>query len=212
MIGIYKIVNPMGKIYIGQSINIPRRKSCYKGLDKKTIGPKIYNSLKKYGWESHQFLILEECSKEELHKRETYWKLETLKTINGDITQALFCNIHDVGSFGPLSQYIIDKLKGQKRTPNTKKKMSEAKLNKPSNFKGKKHSEESKTKMREAKIGKPSNRPKTPIIQYDLDGKFIKEWDSITSLINSPFSPHAVRLCCKGKQKQSSGCIWEYKK
>ena len=48
-IGIYKIVSPSEKIYIGQSINIEKRwEKNYKTLKCKTQ-TKLYNSLKKYG-------------------------------------------------------------------------------------------------------------------------------------------------------------------
>ena len=48
MVGIYRIINPKGKIYIGQSTNILKRKSSYKGYRcKDQIS--IYRSLKKYG-------------------------------------------------------------------------------------------------------------------------------------------------------------------
>jgi len=72
MIGIYKITNPKGKVYIGQSTNIEDRwekghKYCVGS------GKKLSNSIKKYGWENHVHEILEECSIEKLTERETYW-------------------------------------------------------------------------------------------------------------------------------------------
>jgi group I intron endonuclease len=74
MIGIYKITNPTGKIYIGQSINLEKREDDYMKLrcDKQ---PKLYNSLKKYGWGQHIFEIIEKCSLEQLNEREIYWGL-----------------------------------------------------------------------------------------------------------------------------------------
>ena len=75
MIGIYKITNPKGKIYIGQSINIEQRwNKNYKTLNCKTQ-TKLYNSLKKYDSENHIFEVIEECNTEQLLERETYWKL-----------------------------------------------------------------------------------------------------------------------------------------
>jgi group I intron endonuclease len=69
MVGIYKIINPKGKIYIGQSIDIERRFKEYKKLQcKQSI--KLFNSLKKYGWESHIFEILEKCLLEQLNNKE----------------------------------------------------------------------------------------------------------------------------------------------
>ena len=72
-IGIYKITNPEGKIYIGQSINIEKRWKGYKNFHCKGQH-KLYNSLKKYGPENHTFEIIEECIMEELDIREEFYK------------------------------------------------------------------------------------------------------------------------------------------
>ena len=75
MIGIYKITNPKGKTYIGQSTDIENR--IYKGHKYGVgSGKKLKNSLSKYGFENHKIKILEECSIEDLTKRETYWILQ----------------------------------------------------------------------------------------------------------------------------------------
>jgi group I intron endonuclease len=74
MIGIYKITNPKGKIYIGQSKNINDRFNSYKKLKHHcSLQPKLFNSLKKYGPENHIFEIIEECSLEQLNEREIYY-------------------------------------------------------------------------------------------------------------------------------------------
>lgn len=65
MIGIYKITNPKGLVYIGQSIDIEKRFYSYRILNCKDQSA-IYNSLKKYGSENHLFEIIHECNKEEL--------------------------------------------------------------------------------------------------------------------------------------------------
>jgi len=72
MVGIYKITNPKGKIYIGQSIDIEKRWN--KG-HKYNVGSglKLKNSLNKYGFINHTFEILEECSIGVLSIKETYW-------------------------------------------------------------------------------------------------------------------------------------------
>ena len=72
-IGIYKIVNPKGRIYVGQSINIKFRLTQYKYYKCKTQS-KLYNSLKKYGFELHLCEIIEECFVEELNNRERYYQ------------------------------------------------------------------------------------------------------------------------------------------
>jgi group I intron endonuclease len=69
---IYKITNPNGKIYIGCTIDWKRRFSEYRRLS--MVGQrKLYNSLKKYGYENHVFEIIEECDEIMLHEREIYY-------------------------------------------------------------------------------------------------------------------------------------------
>lgn len=71
MTGIYKITSPSGKIYIGQSIDIDRRKLEHKSCNEKS---KLYSSIQKYGFENHIFEIEEECPVELLNERERYWQ------------------------------------------------------------------------------------------------------------------------------------------
>jgi len=212
MIGIYKITNPKGKIYIGQSININKRKSAYKCIDKRIMGPKIYNSIQKYGWENHVFEIIEECLIDELFERESYWKTTILESQEGEWNKVLFCNLYDIGSFGPLSDHVKNKIRGQKRTEETKQKMRESKLGKPSNFQNHTHSVLTKQKMRESKLGKPSNNKKRKISQYDLNGDFLKTWDSLKEIsLTLNLSPNSINRCCQEKQKKAFNYIWKYK-
>jgi group I intron endonuclease len=82
MIGIYKITNPKNKVYIGQSINIDRRWNEYQKLQC-SQSKKIYNSLKKYGFENHIFEILEECNINNINDREEYYILLYNSHIDG---------------------------------------------------------------------------------------------------------------------------------
>lgn len=83
MIGIYKITSPTKKVYIGQSTNIEKRFSNYKGLHCKAQ-PIIYNSFLKHGFEKHTFEILCECEIFELNDKERYYQdLYSAIGING---------------------------------------------------------------------------------------------------------------------------------
>jgi group I intron endonuclease len=73
MIGIYKITNPKGKIYIGQSVSIKKRWRQYRGGGDKSQR-KIYNSLVKYGFSKHIFEVMEECEEDQLNVRERHWQ------------------------------------------------------------------------------------------------------------------------------------------
>lgn len=72
---IYKIINPKGKVYIGQTVNLSTRKAHYKGLHC-SKQRKVYSSIKKYGWENHIFEVIETCKREDLNEREKYWIYE----------------------------------------------------------------------------------------------------------------------------------------
>ena len=55
---IYKITNPSGHVYIGQSINMRKRLQQYKnGWHKNQI--KLTRSISKHGWNSHTVEIIE---------------------------------------------------------------------------------------------------------------------------------------------------------
>ena len=51
-----------------------------------------------------------------------------------------------------------------------------------------------------------------PIIQYDNDGTFIKEWDSIKEAANQlNLNPPCICNVCKGINKKTGGYIFKYK-
>ena len=50
-----------------------------------------------------------------------------------------------------------------------------------------------------------------PILQYTLDGAFVREWDSIAECGRNGFSLGCVCMCCRGQQKYHKGFIWKYK-
>lgn len=57
-----------------------------------------------------------------------------------------------------------------------------------------------------------SDKFKIPILQYDKQGNFIKEWESATDIgIFLNKQPSALTECCLGKRKSAYGFIWKYK-
>lgn len=72
MIGIYKITNLInGHAYIGQSKDIERRWQDHQFYSNDNTA--IHTAFKKYGIKNFSFEIIEECSLEELDKKEIYW-------------------------------------------------------------------------------------------------------------------------------------------
>lgn len=75
-IGIYSITCTVnGKQYVGQSIDIDRRKNQHRHSEQ---NPRLRADIEKYGWDAFKFEILEECLKKELTAKELHY-LELLK-------------------------------------------------------------------------------------------------------------------------------------
>ena len=130
---IYKIVNPNGKVYVGQTINLENRLRQYKYAQCKHQVA-LYNSIKKYGWSNHIFEIIEQFEIQDkivLNEREKYW-------------------IKDLKSFGPNGFNCNEGGNGntgRRCSDETKKKISLGNL-------GKKVSEEAKKKIGDASKGR----------------------------------------------------------
>jgi group I intron endonuclease len=90
IICVYKITSPIGKTYIGSTINFKRRirehkkhQGCYK----------IHNSIKKYGWDKHICEIIEYCTIDELRDLESKYKQLFVNEYGWE--KALFFHIDD---------------------------------------------------------------------------------------------------------------------
>lgn len=50
-----------------------------------------------------------------------------------------------------------------------------------------------------------------PVVQYTLDGQFVKVWKGAKQAEREGgFSLKGISMCCKGKQKYHKGFIWKY--
>ena len=50
-----------------------------------------------------------------------------------------------------------------------------------------------------------------PVVQYDLEGNFIREYNSLADTTKEGFNKSTIRDCCVGNKKQYKGFIWKYK-
>jgi group I intron endonuclease len=215
--GIYKLTNPVGKIYIGESKNIDKRWSSYACLDCKNQ-PKLYNSLKQYGWENHKkekIDLINDCI---LRRKKEIEYINLYNSHNGGLNST---NTNRGSSF--LKQETKDKIskihKGKKK-PGTSEKLKGRK--KP--LRTKEHNEKISKALTGYKQSKQhiENKSKSmkgksvtskQVLQYDLQNNFIKEWNSAKSacLHYSSKDMNGVSACCLGKQKTAFGYIWKFK-
>ena len=49
------------------------------------------------------------------------------------------------------------------------------------------------------------------VLQYTLDGQFVREWPSTMECGRNEYNQGHVTLCCLGKQKTHKDFIWKYK-
>ena len=50
-----------------------------------------------------------------------------------------------------------------------------------------------------------------PVLQYTLDGQFVKEWSSTMECGRNGFQQSSVAACCRGERNKHKNYIWKYK-
>ncbi len=183
---IYKITSPTGRLYVGQTKHFGRRINTYKYKIINDTGwknAKIMNSLKKYGWDAHKLEIIEECEDCKLNEREIFWIAE-LKTYCYEYPRNM--NMTKGGESGGAPwMHDIER----------RKKQSKAFTKEGNPFFGKTHTQEFKEKkskqvseynkkmgIKVPKYGyeKGLDAIRKPVLCYDKNGNFIKEFISYT--------------------------------
>ena len=201
---IYKIISPTNRIYVGKTKNLTDRKSAYKNLHCK--GQKLlYNSFKKYGFENHKMeIIIEgEYSDDELYGFEIYYI-------------GFYNSYHKLNDLGLNLTLGGEGWRGGKHSDATKEKISKSKKGKPLT--------EAQIKQHQSMVGKKlvkdkdwikrnSESIKKPILQYNLEGVFIREWNSAKDVEDElGFCRKNISANLRGKSQIAYGFIWRYLK
>jgi len=152
MIGIYKITSPVGKVYVGQSVDIELRWRRYGWLEANTQH-RLYNSFNKYGVTNHIFEVLEECEECMLNEKERYWQ-DFFNVVEEGLNLKL-TNTDDRS--GRMSSESKRKMVGRVVSSETRRKISKANT-------GKVRSEEFRQNVSNSKKGKtyPSRKKPSP--------------------------------------------------
>lgn len=236
---ITNIIN--GKIYIGStgiSFNT-RFKKHINDLDTNKHGNRyLQNAWDKYTKNSFIFEIIEIIDNVELIIIKEQYYLDTLLPTKRNIGYNI-CTIagsslgvkrsdefkgkvrqNSLNMSKETRAKISNSLSGLKQSKETIDKRVEKLIGRIGGMLGKKHSQITKLKMSKAhiknnysscyKIGnKPHNIRK--IIQLDLEGNFICEWDSISEIEKKLKINHGnISLVCSNKRNSAGGFKWEY--
>lgn len=237
MIGIYKITNPKGRIYIGQSTNIESRKKQYSRLDNCKQQVRLYRSLVKYGFSNHIFEIIEECTVEELNIRERYWQ-DFYNVLEGGLNLRLTETLDRSGKLSKETKEKMSKTRKEyNQTPEGKESRKRAMLNTDQVARVAKidyklryeRTDYIKKKMNTDYIARTKNtdykartantnweeiarKKYKPIIQFSKEGILIREWESgIQAGKSLGIHKNCISACLRGRQKTAGGFIWKYK-
>lgn len=213
---IYQIRNIVNdKVYVGSAIDEAKRWQQHRrSLNNRThFNQYLQNSWNKYGAKNFLFETLEELHEDDhdklknfLIERETFW-IDTKHSAD----QNFGYNICSTGS----------NALGVKRSEKTKKLMSASKIGEKNPMYGK-PATGCFTGLRGEKnwnYGKTDgNSPNAkPVIQYSLNGEFIKEWSSQSEIRKSSefskFGNQSYRItrCLKGQCPNALGFKWKFK-
>jgi group I intron endonuclease len=231
---IYKIENPTGKIYIGKSVDFSSRLSAYRTLKCKDQQA-IYNSLKKYGFDSHIITIIYQGPVDTLYEKEIKY-IQAYNSFKMNNPNGLNLTKGGEGQLGYKQSLETIKKRvqahiGAKRSEETKKLMSDSAKKRNPNFTGKTHSEETLKKMALRKTNKlqtkatidlkrqttSANRVKKfgNILQISLTGTVIKEWEPSFVKIAKEMNcdPTTIRgAVISNGEKVRLGYKWKYSK
>ena len=212
---IYKISNPNGRIYVGQTTKSAEQRIIqYRSKRKKYGKSLVLRSIAKYGWDAHVFEVIEDnVPKELLNEREIYW-IKELKTYAAENLDGM--NLTRGGDYRESwrnDKTRVERAKqrrgekapswGKKMSEEVKRKISKS-VKKYNKVNGIKPSVECYKKAEEARF--------VAVIAYDINGNFIGEYDSIKFAANSlNINRRTVNDAVLGKQNHAKGYIFRKK-
>lgn len=154
---IYKITSPSGRVYIGLTLNLPRREKNYRNLECKKQHI-LYNSIKKHGWNTHKFDVIDTFTSEGQFAlgKEIFW-IRSFMSNKCKWPKMNGINSNDGGQSN-TGLKMSEESKRKISLANKGRKVSEeGRLRMSTAFKGKglgrKISQEWKDKIRAAKVG-----------------------------------------------------------
>lgn len=222
---VYKHTTPSKKVYIGITMNSPKRR--WQGGAGYKTHIYFYRAIEKYGWNNIKHEILyTNLTKEEAERKE----VELIAFYKSNQKEYGYNIANGGNTRGKTAEETKEKirnsLKGHIVTEETKRKMSEkAKLRigeKHPNYgvrmseeqkrklsevvKGFKHSEEAKAKMRGIHSGE--NHPNARAVICIETGEKFECMNTAAKKYNIQL-PNLVK-CCKGERKKAGGYKWRY--
>lgn len=223
--GIYKITSPVGRVYIGQSVDCWKRAAAYRRGESQ-VQIRLHRSILKYGWAAHVFEIIHVCPREGLNdlEKEAIKKFDSFDTAHG-------LNLKAGGNYGG-SPSVETRIKiglahkgnrhslGKKHSLESKIKHSLASSGEKNPMFGRKIKGDHLQKIIAATRGKKKtgthlenirkNHHRRPVGQYSKGGILIKEWSSAKEAAKFGYNYTVIRAVCAGIGKSHANFKWLY--
>lgn len=227
---VYKHTAPNGKIYIGITCQKPEYR-WQNGLGYRTQS-RFYRAIQKYGWDVFQHeIIADGLTREQAEQME----IELIAQYKSNEREHGY-NMSEGGTGGKTGCTVSDDVRirlseknrgennpwygkhhseetrmkiskgnsGRCLSAETRRKMSESKRGENHYNFGKHLSEEHRRKISQRQNHKP-------VRQYTLDGKFIREYPSVSNAsVVTGVSAGSIVYGCKGRAKRPRKYIWKY--
>lgn len=227
---IYMIINRInGKKYIGSAKVYSHRINSHKSKleNGKHTNKHLQNAWNKYGSSNFEFSQLEKVGDiNKLLEREQYY-LDTVLFASHKNNKFYELGYNKIRIAGSNLGYKFTEEgkrntseghKGIKMSEETKRKLRKINSGKNNRFFGKTHTKESRSKISKASKGiKRSNEFKIkisqafskPVLQFSIDNKFIKKWNSIREAEQSLKINH-ISAVCRKERKTAGKYYWRY--
>lgn len=197
---IYKITNLLNnKVYIGKTqLTLELRWQDHKKNFKKLQDDMaIHKAMFKYGEDNFSTEIIEECSDEIINDREKHW-IEFYNSYQNGYNSTL-------GGEGALKWKPKQFYELWERGETLNEIAQHFKIDRHTVAKGLKIMGVTELEIKTRSLGKP-------VLQYSLDGKYIKRYDSLSSAAREFGSNNVsnIKSCCQGRIKSAYNFLWKY--
>lgn len=231
--GVYMIKNTVtNKVYIGSASNFERRFYLHKlNLNRnKHHSRHLQSAWNKYGQYNFEFIILEKttCEKKILLETEQIY-IDKYQSANENFGYNINPKSHSSLGVKRSEEYRKKSSEFRKgknigpENPMFRKSVYDIWLKKYGKTEADKRQKEANDKNRKSNSGKRKgisnpaivelNKKRVkPVLQYDLNNNFIREWNSVTEAsVALKIEPKTIRNSCLGKQSKNLIFKWKYK-
>jgi len=159
--------------------------------------------------------IIDTVQVNEWSEKEKHW-IKYYKNIGCDLTN--LTEGGDGGNFGnKINKLISQKLKGRVFSEETIKLMSESAKKRKLTDEGRKSLSEKRKGEKNPMFGRSQSKhcvesKHKPVNQYDLNGNFIKNWESIKEVSEYlSINRNTIRMCANNQRNSAGGYKWKFK-